>query len=139
MLPDVRKYLFDIQKACQLLAEFTAGRTFDDYATDALLRSAVERQFAIIGEAVAQVMRLDPDLATAISESKRIIAFRNILIHSYATVSDEVVWGILETDLPRLREEVNTLWHRNLPAILAASSFGSTHGSNPMTLISKPS
>ena len=40
---DLRKYFYDIEQACKLLSEFTSGKTFADYATDAMLRSAVER------------------------------------------------------------------------------------------------
>lgn len=44
---DTQKYLFDINEACELLMQFTAGKTFSDYSTDPMLRSAVERQFEI--------------------------------------------------------------------------------------------
>jgi len=51
MLPlEVRKYLFDIAQACDLLTQFTGGKTFTDYSADALLRSAVERQFEVVGK-----------------------------------------------------------------------------------------
>lgn len=53
---EVQKYLFDIQEACQLLTEFTAGKTFEDYVSNAMLRSAVERQFEIVGEALNQML-----------------------------------------------------------------------------------
>ncbi len=106
MLLRIRKYLFDIQKACQLLEEFTKGKSFDDYQNDAMLRSAVERQFEIVGEAMNQMLKLDPSLAQKITDSKRIIGFRNILIHGYASVSNEIVWGIVESYLPRLKQEV---------------------------------
>lgn len=74
-----------------------------------MLRSAVERQFEIIGEALVQLSRLDEALAARISEYRRIIAFRNILIHGYAQVDDRIVWDILETKLPILRREVRML------------------------------
>ena len=49
-----KKYLFDMQRASALLAEFTRGKTFANYESDAMLRSAVERQFEIIGEAILE-------------------------------------------------------------------------------------
>jgi len=106
---DIRTYLFDIAQACVLLGQFTAGKTFADYATEPLLRSAVERQFEIIGEALNQALHLDPSLAARISDAGRIIAFRNRLIHAYASIADEVVWGVLETNLPTLQREVDAL------------------------------
>jgi uncharacterized protein with HEPN domain len=106
---DVRKYLFDILQACDLLERFTVGKTFIDYSADALLRSGVERQFAIVGEALGQALRADPDLAERVAGAARIIAFRNRLIHGYASVSNEVVWGVLKTHLPALRRDVEKL------------------------------
>jgi uncharacterized protein with HEPN domain len=106
---EVRKYLYDIQQASALIEQFTAGRDFDDYARDAMLRAAVEREFEIVGEALAQLARLDQKLAARISEYQRIIAFRNILIHGYADVDDRLVWDIVETKLPVLRREMQAL------------------------------
>ncbi len=106
---EAKKYLYDIQQAAGLLATFTAGKGFADYEADAMLRAAVERQFEIIGEALAQLARLDESLASRISEYRRIIAFRNILIHGYADVDDRLVWDIIETRLPALGREVATL------------------------------
>jgi len=107
--PEIRKYLFDISQACELLVQFSSGKTFEDYRQDALLRSAIERQFEIVGEALNQAIRLQPGLANQISHSNRIIAFRNRLIHAYASVANEVVWDVLNSYLPRLQEEVRKL------------------------------
>ncbi|MDD5025084.1 MAG: DUF86 domain-containing protein [Methanoregula sp.] len=110
MLPrETKKYLFDIAEACDLIAQFTSGKTLADYKKDPLLRSGVERQFEIIGEALNQAIQNNPSLAELISNSSRIISFRNRLIHRYATISDEVVWGVLETNLPVLTHEVRNL------------------------------
>jgi len=103
---EARKYLYDIRQAADLLAAFISGKAFTDYEADAMLRAAVERQFEIIGEALAQLAKLDEGLASRISEYRRIIAFRNILIHGYADVDDRLVWDIIETRLPALRREV---------------------------------
>ena len=92
-----------------MLVDFTASKRFADYRNDALLRSGVERQFEIIGEALSQALRLEPNLSARISDTRRIIAFRNRLIHGYDSLADEVVWGVLETNLPVLHREVRFL------------------------------
>jgi len=109
MGPEVKAYLYDIQQACELLQQFVAGKSFTDYQTDAMLRSAVERQFEIFGETMGKMLKLAPELADHISDTDQIIAFRNILIHGYARISNDAVWGVLETNLPQLRQEVKAL------------------------------
>jgi uncharacterized protein with HEPN domain len=106
---EARKYLFDIEQAARRLAEFTEGRSLETYVADAMLRAAVERQFEIIGEALTQLRKLDPDVCGAVTDASRIIAFRNILIHGYADVDDRLVWNIVETKLPTLTREVTQL------------------------------
>ena len=109
MQREVRIYLHDIQQACALIAQFTEGKRFADYQADALLRSGVERQFEIIGEAMGMMLKLAPELSDCITDAPHIIAFRNILIHGYARVSNETVWGVVETHLEQLSREINGL------------------------------
>ena len=103
------KYLWDARRAAERIARFTAGRGFEDYLADDMLRAAVERQFEVIGEAFAGLRRADPALAAAVPDLPRIVAFRNILIHGYATVDDRLVWGVVERDLAGLREVIGRL------------------------------
>jgi uncharacterized protein with HEPN domain len=84
MQPEAAKYLFDVQRAAALIAHFCKGKTFDQYRADELLKSGVERQFMIIGEALSQLARLAPDVTERIAAFRQIIAFRNILVHGYA-------------------------------------------------------
>lgn len=109
MQPESRKFLHDVLQAAELLLEFTRGKRFEDYAADALLRSGVERQFEIIGEALSQLAKIDSETAARISDHRRIIAFRNILIHGYAQVDDRIVWDLAQSRLPGLRDEAATL------------------------------
>ena len=106
---EAKKYLYDIQQAAQRIADFSSGKRFEDYQGSAILRAAVERQFEIIGEAIARMIRLDESIAARITMYRRIVAFRNILIHGYDDVDDRVVWDIVETKLALLRSEVETL------------------------------
>jgi uncharacterized protein with HEPN domain len=106
---EAKKYLYDMQQAASLLAQFTTGKNFTDYDSDAMLRAAVEREFEIIGEALGQLAKLDAELAAGISEQRAIVAFRNILIHGYADVDDRLVWDVVETKLPTLIREIDAL------------------------------
>lgn len=103
MHPDAGKLLWDAQQAAERVARFTAGKTFAEYETDEYFRSAVERQFEIIGEALNQLSRLDPATAATIAELPRVVAFRNVLIHGYASVDNRIVWGVVEGSLASLR------------------------------------
>lgn len=75
---EARKYLHDIERAATLIQEFVAGKAPADYAEDAMLRSAVQRQFEVIGEAVGQLARADESTVQRIGDYRQIIAFRNI-------------------------------------------------------------
>ena len=121
---EVRKYLHDILGACELIEEFVVGKDFADYETEIMLRPAVEREFEMIGEAMAQMLKLAPELSDVITASRRIIAFRNMLIHGYATVSNEIVWGVVQANLPRLKQEVATLLEAEAPRCTDDESDG---------------
>ena len=113
--PDARSFLFDIQRACQAIGAFTSQLTFEEYVADLKTRSAVERQLEIAGEAVSQMLKYFPEMQADLSEGPRVIAFRNYLIHAYATVSNQVVWGILQSNLPELAAKVEELLAREWP------------------------
>lgn len=89
---DARAYISDLLLACDRLERFTRGKTLADYLADEMLRSAVERQFEIVGEALAQIRQHHPALFVRVTDAPLIVTFRNRLIHGYASVLDEVVW-----------------------------------------------
>lgn len=94
MQRDPRTYLWDARQAARRVAAFVAGRTWDEYAADDLLRSAVERQCEIVGEALNKLRQVAPELAAEIPDLARIVAFRNVLVHGYASIDDRLVWEI---------------------------------------------
>ncbi|MRR51498.1 MAG: DUF86 domain-containing protein [Rhodocyclaceae bacterium] len=109
MVRDPRTYLEDVRQAADAIASFVADKTLPDYQADLMLRSAVERQFEIIGEAVNQLTRCNPELAARIPEGRRIVDFRNVLAHGYAVIDDAVVWQAVQQNLPSLRRSVESL------------------------------
>lgn len=109
MHPDADKLVWDAQQAAERVARFTSGRTFKEYETDEYLRSAVERQFEIVGEALNRLSRVDPATAANISDLPRMVAFRNVLVHGYASVDNRIVWGVIEGSLTSLRAALDGL------------------------------
>ena len=109
MRVEIKSVLYDIHTDANRIREFTQGASFADYQNNAMMRSAVERQFEIIGEAVNRLSDINPDLAYRISERRRIIDFRNQLIHGYFVVDDRVVWDVIQAKLPILEREIVAL------------------------------
>lgn len=109
MRPETKKYLYDMQQASQSLMAFLSGKGLDDYLQDELLRSATERKLMIIGEALNQLLRIEPEIEMQIPDARRIVDFRNILVHGYFAIEHETVWGILQKDLPLLTEKIKSL------------------------------
>lgn len=103
MASDARTYLWDALQAAERAMRF-AGRSHDfgSYAQDEMLRSAVERQLEIVGEALNHLRRLDPGAAMQLPELPAAIGLRNILIHGYASVDDRLVWDVVSVHLPAL-------------------------------------
>jgi len=95
-------YLAD---ACDAVADVLAGVDLDTYCARRSIRSSVEREFTIIGEAIGVLARWDPALAARISHARLIVGFRNRLVHEYPQIDDEAVYAIARRDAPVLRAE----------------------------------
>jgi uncharacterized protein with HEPN domain len=104
-----KKLLFDVLTSGRSIRQWCSGRSFADYEQDRQLRRAVEREFEIIGEALGRLSQADPAVAARISDFQRIIGFCNRIIHGYDAIDDAAVWGVAESDLPRLVAEVEAL------------------------------
>jgi len=96
MQRDPRAYMSDILEAAAAIQEATSTIDEAGYGKSRLIRSAVEREFIIIGEALKLISQRDPQLFAAIPEGRQIIDFRNLLTHEYLNVSDHVVWGAIK-------------------------------------------
>ena len=109
MARDPSAYLQDIYEACNSIEDVMSGVSLDEYRNKRAVRSAVEREFIIIGEALRRVSALDETLFSSISNSRAIVDFRNLLAHDYGAVDDDAVFGLVYSDLIVLKEEVGEL------------------------------
>lgn len=107
---DARKILFDVLTSITAIEDFTTAKTIDDYRVNRMLRSAVEREYEIIGEAVRRLEVDFEDIFRRITDGRKMIDFRNLLIHGYDSVSDEIVWSIISNNLGILKNEARALF-----------------------------
>ncbi len=104
----VKKYLYDVQQSVDSIFEYLGEkRDFFEYERNKLLRRAVERELEIIGEAVKHLLELDENIC--IDNARRIVDLRNFVIHGYDKVDNVIIWGILNKDLPKLKQQVDAL------------------------------
>ena len=84
--------------------------SLDDYLKNRVVRQAVERNLAIIGEAANRLRELDPETSHEITDIHQIIGLRNRLTHGYDDeIDDRLVWQTVQSSVPELRDQVETL------------------------------
>ena len=86
--------LIDAVEAADSVLEWTTGRSFDEYLRDNYLRSAVERQFMLHGEALGAADKQDRTLRSRIPELGNIVGTRNAIAHGYFAIDDTVIWSV---------------------------------------------
>lgn len=104
-----RKYLNDILSSIKEIETFMVGRP-REYATfcnDLLFRRGVERNVEIMGEAMNQVLKINPDIA--ITAARKVVDTRNFVIHAYDSLKPDILWGIVINHMPLLKAEVEAL------------------------------
>ncbi|MDR2684287.1 MAG: DUF86 domain-containing protein [Prevotellaceae bacterium] len=105
----INTWLFDILQAINEIESFFCDKpkVFSEYKKDIQKKRAVERDIAIIGEAVNRILKENPSFQ--IQNARQIIDTRNRVIHAYDAVTDEIIWSIVIKYLPELKKEINTL------------------------------
>lgn len=78
-----------------------------------MLKRAIERDLEIIGEAMNRILKRDPSYEKIISNSKSIIGLRNQVIHGYDSISDENIWSVIITHIPKLKREISKIIKEN--------------------------
>lgn len=98
----------DMLETIDRLEAATAGRTFEDFQRDWLLRKAAERGLEIISEASRHV----PDDLKArypYPRWRNVAAIGNVLRHEYHRVEEQIVWSVIKHDLPSLRQYLEAM------------------------------
>ena len=101
-------YCEDILDSGNAIFEFVKGLAFEQFCNDRKTYSAVIREFEIIGEAVGKLPEVSKNKRPEV-EWQDIRDFRNLLTDEYFGVDLEIVWKIIEDDLPGLMDAVREI------------------------------
>lgn len=107
MTRSARLYLQDILDSIAKIQAYTqAGRAV--FEQTPLIQDAVIRNFEVIGE-VTKSLSLDLRETYPLVPWRKIAGLRDVLIHNYANVDLEIIWGLIEQDLPTLQKQVSQI------------------------------
>jgi len=109
MQPKILKYILDIESVIEEIESIKqkTKNNYNNFSDDIILQGAAERDLEIIGEAIRKILEINPSIH--ISASKNIIGLRNIISHAYDSVEPEMLWGIIQRNIPVLAEEIRKL------------------------------
>ncbi len=88
--------------------EMVAGRTRRDLDVDRQLNLALTRLLEIVGEAAGRVPDEDRARCPGIPWED-VVGFRNRIVHGYDSVNFDIVWAIIQNDLPSLICELDRI------------------------------
>lgn len=110
MLPKIiLKYLLDIETVISELERIVELHEMDyfKFSKDFISIRAVERDLMIVGEAINNIMKQDPNIK--ISSTKHIIGMRNMIVHAYDSIDTTTLWKIVIKDIPILKREIEEI------------------------------
>ena len=110
-VPRASDHLRHAVEACDRIGEYTRGLALAQFLESRMVQDAVLRNFEVLGEAMVQLRDQDPVFLGRFPQVawKETIAFRNRLIHGYATIDLAVVWQTIQADLPLLRAQLQDI------------------------------
>jgi uncharacterized protein with HEPN domain len=103
-----RLYVADMRECCARVAEYTDGLSREEFEKTRLVYDATLRNLELIGEAARHV----PDDVRATAPDvpwRRVVAVRNILIHGYLGIDNDVIWDIVQNEIGKLLRALEKL------------------------------
>lgn len=97
--------LQDIRECINRIQSYTENMSYDDFFDDCKTQDAVIRNIEIMGEAVKLLSETTKNKYCDVPW-KSIAGTRDRLIHDYFGVNIDVVWSIINEDLPLLKEKI---------------------------------
>lgn len=108
MSRDWRMYLGDMRKFCDRILFYSDGLPREEFEKHDLAYDAIVRNIGLLGQAARHI---PPEVCARSTDIEwpKIIALRNILIHGYFGIDDDILWDIVKNRIAPLRRALDTL------------------------------
>ena len=105
----LRKYLEDILNSINEIEFFMEGRPreYETFCNDLLFRRGVERNIEIMGEAMNQALKINPDFP--VTSARKVVDTMNFVIHAYDSLREDILWAIVIRHMPLLKKEIEEI------------------------------
>ncbi len=108
MKPREDAYILHIRDAILAVESYGANHTYHEFLQSPWDQAALTRHLEIIGEAATQLSTEFKNTHPEIPWRK-VSDFRNVLIHEYFAIDPQLVWKIIEKDIPSLKQQIQKL------------------------------
>lgn len=101
-------YLYDILESARAALEYMHGKTREEFSKDSMLQDAVVRRLEIVGEASGRVSN-ETQKKYSHLPWQAMKGTRNKIIHEYDSIELDIIWDVVEQDLPHLVAELEKI------------------------------
>lgn len=108
---DENLYLAELSEAIDRIADYTRGGQ-DEFVKSGMIQDAVTKNLMVIGEAAKNLSEATRSKASEIPWN-RVAGMRDRIVHAYFSVDLEIIWKVIEQELPELRKAVEQLAQRS--------------------------
>ncbi len=105
---DYQAYLNDILESIKKISKYTKSLSYEEFCKDELVKDGVIRNLEIIGEAIKNIPENIKNKLPDV-EWRKIAGLRDILIHAYFGVDNEILWDIVKNRIPELKLQINQI------------------------------
>jgi len=111
MLREWLFYIDDMIAFSEKILSYTKELDQTEFELNSLVYDATLRNLELIGEAATHIP-LEIRISYSHISWRQIIALRNRLIHAYLGLDNDVLWSIIQTDIPELLLALKQLKNR---------------------------
>ena len=97
-------FLYDVLESARAILEYMRDKDWEGFSQDSLLQDAVVRRLEIIGEASGRIS-VETQQKYSHLPWQAMKGTRNKVIHEYDSVQLDIIWDIVQKDLPALVTE----------------------------------